>query len=139
MNRSSVVSINILLAVLLATGGFATAHDQAGAGASPTHDGQVSGMSRAATGNSSTAAITIDNFSFAPTTLTVTAGTKVTWTNHDDVPHTVVSTDQGEKFRSRALDTDESYSFTFTQPGTYAYFCSVHPRMTATVVVTARN
>ncbi len=79
-------------------------------------------------------AVTIDNFSFSPQTLTVPAGTTVTWTNRDDVPHTVVSEDG--KFRSHALDTDDRFSYTFTQPGTYAYYCSVHPRMTAKVVVT---
>jgi len=78
--------------------------------------------------------VTIDNFSFAPANLTVPAGTTVTWTNRDDVPHTVASEDG--TFRSHALDTDEKFSCTFTKPGTYSYFCSVHPRMTAKVVVT---
>jgi plastocyanin len=78
-------------------------------------------------------AITIDNFSFAPMQLEIAAGTQVTWTNKDDVPHTVVSIDH--KFKSRALDTDESFSFTFQDPGTYEYFCSVHPKMTGKIVV----
>jgi plastocyanin len=78
--------------------------------------------------------VTIDNFSFSPQILTVPAGTTVIWTNRDDVPHTVVSEDG--KFRSHALDTDDKFSYTFTQPGTYSYYCSVHPRMTAKVVVT---
>jgi len=78
--------------------------------------------------------ITIDNFSFGPQNLSVKAGTQVTWVNHDDIPHTVVSEDL-VTFRSRALDTDESWSFTFTKPGTYSYFCSIHPKMTAKVVV----
>jgi plastocyanin len=78
--------------------------------------------------------IKIDNFSFGPMTLTVPAGTTVTWTNDDDVPHTVVSEDKAT-FRSRALDTGEHFSYTFTKPGKYPYFCSVHPRMTAEVVV----
>jgi plastocyanin len=78
--------------------------------------------------------IKIDNFSFGPMTLTVPAGTTVTWTNDDDVPHTVVSEDK-TIFRSRALDTGEHFSYTFTKPGKYPYFCSVHPRMTAEVVV----
>ncbi len=77
--------------------------------------------------------VTIDNFSFTPQTLTVQAGTRVTWVNKDDVPHTVTSVDK--KFHSRALDTDERYSFTFTAPGTYKYFCSVHPHMRGTVIV----
>lgn len=81
--------------------------------------------------------VKIDNFSFTPTNLTVPAGTKVTWTNHDDVPHTVVSTDQ--KFKSKALDTDESFSNTFNEPGTYEYFCSLHPKMVAKVTVEANK
>jgi plastocyanin len=77
--------------------------------------------------------VKIDNFSFGPTTLTVAAGTTVTWKNNDDVPHTVVSDDK--VFRSKALDTDDKFSYTFTKPGTYNYFCSVHPKMVAKVVV----
>lgn len=81
-----------------------------------------------------TTQVTIDNFTFAPATLEISAGTKVTWINKDDVPHTVVSDDQ-ETFKSKALDTDDEFSFTFSQPGTYKYFCSIHPKMTAQVVV----
>jgi plastocyanin len=77
--------------------------------------------------------VKIDNFSFSPATLEVKAGTKVTWTNADDIPHTVVSNDK--IFKSKALDTDEKFSFTFEKPGTYPYFCSLHPKMTAKVVV----
>jgi plastocyanin len=83
--------------------------------------------------DAATQQVKIDNFSFMPKTLTVTAGTTVTWTNHDDVPHTVVSTKK--RFASPALDTDERFSFRFTTPGTYPYYCSVHPMMTGTVVV----
>ena len=82
---------------------------------------------------SSTAEVKIDNFSFGPATLTVAAGTTVTWTNRDDIPHTVVSDDK--VFKSKVLDTDEKFSFTFTKPGTYPYFCSIHPKMTGKVVV----
>jgi plastocyanin len=77
----------------------------------------------------------IDNFSFAPATLAVAVGTTVTWTNRDDIPHTVVSTDDPKAFKSKVLDTDEKFSYTFTKPGTFSYFCSVHPKMTGTVVV----
>ena len=77
--------------------------------------------------------VKIDNFSFTPATITVPAGTTVRWTNRDDIPHTVVNNDQ--KFESKALDTDEQYSYTFTKPGTYPYFCSIHPKMTGKVVV----
>ena len=76
--------------------------------------------------------VTIDNFTFAPAELTVKVGTTVTWTNHDDIPHTVVS---AGKFRSKTLDTDNSYSFTFTAAGDYKYFCSLHPHMTGTIKV----
>jgi plastocyanin len=79
--------------------------------------------------------VKIDNFSFSPTTLTVPAGTTVTWTNRDDIPHTVVSTDDPRIFKSKVLDTDEKFSFTFSKPGTYPYFCSIHPKMTGKVVV----
>ena len=79
------------------------------------------------------ATVKIDNFSFSPTTLQIKAGTKVTWTNADDIPHTVVSDDK--IFKSKALDTDEKFSFTFDKPGTYPYFCSLHPKMTAKVIV----
>jgi plastocyanin len=80
-----------------------------------------------------TAEVKVDNFSFGPATLTVAVGTTVTWTNRDDIPHTVVSTDK--VFKSKVLDTDEKFSFTFTKAGTYPYFCSIHPKMTGSVVV----
>jgi plastocyanin len=78
-------------------------------------------------------AVAIDNFTFSPERLTVKAGTTVTWTNRDDIPHTVAAKDRA--FKSRATDTDESYSFTFATPGEYSYFCSLHPHMTGTIVV----
>lgn len=77
--------------------------------------------------------VRIDNFSFGPATLTIPAGTTVTWTNHDDIPHNVVSTDG--VFKSKVIDTDESFSFTFTKAGTYPYFCAIHPKMTGKVIV----
>jgi plastocyanin len=77
--------------------------------------------------------VKIDNFSFSPATLTVSPGTTVTWTNRDDIPHTVVSDDK--IFKSKVLDTDEKFSYTFDKPGSYPYFCSVHPKMTGKVVV----
>ena len=77
----------------------------------------------------------IDNFSFTPPTLTVATGTMVTWTNRDDIPHTVVSTDDPKAFKSKVLDTDEKFSFAFSKPGTYPYFCSIHPKMTGKVIV----
>jgi plastocyanin len=77
--------------------------------------------------------VTVDNFSFSPATASVPVGTTITWTNHDDVPHTVVSAEQ--KFKSRVLDTDERFSHRFDAPGEYSYFCSIHPKMTGRVVV----
>jgi plastocyanin len=77
--------------------------------------------------------VAIDNFTFTPMEMTITAGAQVTWVNKDDVPHTVVSVDH--KFKSRALDTDEKFTFTFRDPGTYEYFCSVHPKMTGKIIV----
>jgi len=79
--------------------------------------------------------VKIDNFTFGPATLTVPAGTTVTWINKDDIPHTVVSTDDSKTFKSKVLDTDEKFSFTFSKAGTYPYFCSIHPKMTGKVVV----
>ena len=79
------------------------------------------------------AQVKIDNFSFGPQTLTVPVGTTVTWTNRDDIPHTIVSTDG--VFKSKVRDTDETFSFTFTKTGTYTYFCSVHPKMTGKIIV----
>ena len=77
--------------------------------------------------------VVVDNFSFAPVMATVAAGSTVTWTNRDDVPHNIVSTEQ--KFKSPVLDTGEQFSHTFDAPGTYKYFCSIHPKMTGQVVV----
>lgn len=91
------------------------------------------GLTAKAADQSGSTAVKIDNFSFGPPTLTVSAGTTVTWTNNDDVPHTVVSDEK--LFKSKALDTDDKFSYTFTKPGTYNYFCSVHPKMTAKIVV----
>ncbi len=79
------------------------------------------------------AEIKIDNFTFAPAEMKVPAGTTVVWTNRDDIPHTVVSTEK--VFKSKVLDSDEKYSFTFTTAGTYPYFCSIHPKMTGKVIV----
>ena len=77
--------------------------------------------------------VVVDNFSFTPTTADVPVGTTVTWTNHDDIPHNVVSPEQ--KFKSPVLDTDEQFSYQFDAPGTYEYFCSLHPKMTGRIAV----
>ena len=79
--------------------------------------------------------VTIDNFRFSPSELTVAVGTKVTWVNHDDVPHTATSTTKPRTIDSGTLDTDDKFSYVFTAPGTYEYFCAVHPHMKGRIVV----
>jgi plastocyanin len=95
------------------------------------------GSSRAKANSPSTATaaaeVKIDNFSFGPVALTVAAGTTVTWTNRDDIPHTVVSIEG--VFKSKVMDTDEKFSYTFSKAGTFPYYCSIHPKMTGKVVV----
>jgi plastocyanin len=94
------------------------------------------GASGAATVPVSGNSVTIKNFAFAPAALTVKAGTKVTWTNQDSDAHTVTSQNNTGPLASAALSTGQSYSYTFTKPGTYSYLCTIHPFMTATVTVT---
>jgi plastocyanin len=79
--------------------------------------------------------VVIDNFTFSPATLTVPAGTAVTWVNHDDVPHTVTSPARPRLLDSPPLDTDETFTHVFDTPGTYEYYCTVHPRMTGKIIV----
>ncbi|WP_165644667.1 cupredoxin domain-containing protein [Oharaeibacter diazotrophicus] len=92
-------------------------------------------MPAAAAGPAAT--VTIANFTFEPAVLDVAVGTTVTWTNGDDIPHTVVET--GKTFKSKPLDTDDSFSHTFESAGEFAYFCSLHPHMTGKVVVHAAD
>jgi plastocyanin len=96
----------------------------------------IGGMQRsiAADNPSTSAEVNIDNFSFSPATITVKAGTAVTWTNRDDIPHTVVADDKSS-FKSKVLDTGDKFTFTPTKPGTYPYFCSIHPKMTGKLIV----
>jgi plastocyanin len=77
--------------------------------------------------------VKIDNFSFGPATVTVPVGTTVTWTNRDDIPHTAVSTDG--VFKSKVMDTDDKFSFVFNKPGTYPFYCTIHPKMTGQIIV----
>ena len=96
----------------------------------------VAGSSRVTASDQPSAAnvaVKIDNFVFGPQAITVPVGTTVTWTNSDDIPHTAVSTDG--VFKSKVMDTDEKFSYTFTKAGTYSYYCSVHPKMTGQIVV----
>ncbi len=114
---------SVSTAILLAALGLGIAELRAGAGNFTASTQQTP----------ETAEVKIDNFSFGPAELRVPVGTTVTWTNRDDIPHTVVSTDK--VFKSRVLDTDEKFSFTFSKAGTFPYFCSIHPKMTGKVVV----
>lgn len=88
---------------------------------------------QAAAADPTNVSISIDNFTFAPQRLTVKAGTTVTWRNQDDIPHAIASSSR--TFKSKALDTDDTYAVTLTTAGTYDYFCSLHPQMTGTIVV----
>ena len=94
----------------------------------------VSAMTKAASAPTA-AAVQIGNFTFKAPVTTVKAGTTVTWTNGDDIPHTVVSTEG--VFKSKVLDTGDHFSFTFAKPGQFGYFCALHPHMTGTIIVKA--
>jgi plastocyanin len=97
--------------------------------------GRAAGTAQAVSGPStgSEIEVKIDNFVFAPGVVTVKAGTQVTWTNKDDIPHTVDSTEG--KFKSPALDTDAKFQFKFTEPGEYPFYCRLHPKMTGKIIV----
>lgn len=132
----SIGSFVLLAASVAFAGGPVWAQSMASS-SMPMHGKSVSGKSMSSDATpkttSKTYSVEIKDFAFAPTTITVPVGAKITWVNKDEEPHTVVST--SDAFKSRALDTDEQFSFTFAEPGTYKYFCSVHPKMVATVVV----
>jgi len=114
---------SVFTGVLLLALGFGIAELGAGTG----------NFTASAQQKAETAEVKIDNFSFGPAELTVPAVTTVTWINRDDIPHTVMSTDK--VFKSKVLDTDEKFSFTFSKAGTYPYFCSIHPKMTGKIIV----
>jgi plastocyanin len=117
--------------------------DQAGRGSisstQPTASTEMrmggSSTMAASAAESSPHQVSIDNFAFSPAELTVPVGTKVTWVNRDDVPHTATSTSKPKAFDSRTLDTDQTFSYVFGTAGTYEYFCAVHPRMTGKIIV----
>jgi plastocyanin len=77
--------------------------------------------------------VKIDNFTFAPSSITIAPGTTVTWVNEDDIPHTIVESNR--VFKSKVLDTDDSFSYTFSTPGEVEYFCSLHPHMTGKIII----
>ena len=103
-------------------------------GANDSADSPVS-KAQASDSNAPPVQIRIDNFTFEPAEVTIPAGTKVTWVNHDDVPHTATSSAMPRQFDSGTLDTDDQFSFVFTAPGTYDYFCALHKHMTARIIV----
>jgi plastocyanin len=88
---------------------------------------------RAKAGEASATEVKVDNFTFAPPTLTVPVNSTVTWVNKDDIPHVIAANDGS--FKSKALDTDQKFSYTFSKAGTYSYFCSIHPKMVGKIVV----
>lgn len=90
-------------------------------------------LARGEEAKGSGAEVKVDNFTFGPDTLTVPVNSTVTWVNKDDIPHVIASNDS--LFKSKALDTDQKYSYTFTKPGTYPYYCSIHPKMVGKIVV----
>jgi plastocyanin len=97
--------------------------------------GHDAAASTATTAAAAANAVVIDDFRFGPAVLTVAVGTKVTWTNDDSDPHTVTSAAEPKVIKSPPLDTGDSFAFTFDKPGTYRYFCSIHPHMQGTIVV----
>ena len=112
---------------------------RAGGGREPAgHRREPQGEGAGTTESAGPTQVSIDNFKYVPDTLTVPAGTKVTWTNHDDMPHTVTSTGKPKALDSEALDTDDQFSHVFAEPGVYTYICTVHPKMSGQVIVEAR-
>jgi plastocyanin len=123
--------------LLLAVVGCGTSHG-GGCGTPPDDAPQAAAPVSKATDQAApaeTTRVVIDNFAFAPRELTIAAGTRVTWVNRDDVPHTATSSAKPRAFDSGALDADDTFSFVFKAPGTYEYFCAVHPHMTGKVIV----
>jgi plastocyanin len=130
----------ILVLAVVTTGACTTAAAQTPASALPTPVPPMSLMTmtpakpaHADVSPISGPRVDVENFNFVPATLTVQAGSTVTWVNHDDAPHTITASDKS--FSSLSLETDAQFSFKFDKPGTYTYFCAIHPFMTASVTV----
>lgn len=128
--RFTVLSAMSLLAAMQASCMKEPAASEASAAATPETQ-----PTAAATQPIQAAKVRIDNFKFEPRELTISVGTAVTWVNGDDVPHTATSKDDPQSFDSGTLDTDDKFAFTFSKPGTYTYYCKVHPHMTGVVIV----
>jgi plastocyanin len=132
--------VGIVAVVGLAVWGVSMRRVSADARTLQATAGGAVGSSTARTDAASSAVVSIDNFSFDPKELMITAGTTVTWVNADDLPHTATSTASPPLFDSKTLDKDDKFSFQFNTPGTYEFFCKLHPTMTGKVIVNdARN
>jgi plastocyanin len=139
-NQMRKVLVLILLmgpVVVMLPGCSGTAEGTVPAG-SDTAANAPPGGGTGATGSPEPKQVSIDNFKYVPDMLTVPAGTKVTWTNHDDMPHTVTSAGKPKVLDSTALDTDDQFSHVFAEPGTYNYLCTIHPKMSGQVIVEQR-
>ena len=121
--RWSVAVLIAIASVMILVGTVSQAQHENGSGK----------FAEIAAGTDAATQVMIDNFVYSPIPLTVKVGTTVTWINHDDIPHTVDST-QG-KFKSAALDTDDKFEFKFTEAGEYPFYCRIHPKMTGKIVV----
>jgi plastocyanin len=123
--RWSTLALLALMAIATISGVLALSASQ--------HEVGARTLQPASAGTGSAIEVNIDNFAFTPAVTTVKAGTQVTWVNHDDIPHTVDSTEG--KFKSGALDTNDKFEFRFTQPGEYPFYCRMHPKMTGKIIV----
>ena len=121
--KGSVAVLIAIASVMILVGTVSQAQHEDGSGK----------LVQTAAGTDAASQVMIDNFVYSPVPLTVKVGTTVTWINHDDIPHTVDST-QG-KFKSAALDTDDKFEFQFKEAGEYPFFCRIHPKMTGKIIV----
>lgn len=138
---ASLAGVGLVAAVLALlavpnSGGPAAVHLPSAAAANAAFAEGLKATPAARTANTSGTPVAIKNYAFTPASLTIAAGTKVTWTNEDTAPHTVTVLTGPVKFASPTLHTGDSFTYTFTTPGTYSYYCAVHPDMTAKIVVT---
>ena len=121
--KRSIVVLVVIVSVLVMVSTFSQAQ----------HDTNSDKAAGTAAGTDAASQVMIDNFVYSPVPLTVKVGTTITWINHDDIPHTVDST-QG-KFKSAALDTDDKFEFQFKEAGEYPFYCRIHPKMTGKIIV----
>jgi plastocyanin len=131
--RIGIAVLATVFSVLAATTGVEEVFAFGGPARSTAEQAAKQATTQAAAPAGKVVEVKVDNFSFSPQTITIAPGTTVIWTNRDDIPHTVVSDDK--VFKSKVLDTDEKFSYTFDKAGDFPYFCSVHPKMTGKVIV----